>query len=260
MPFRRWFAFQAAAGYSSLFNLVPNNLGDAIAQMRTSWSHYRLNELKVKIFSGTLPVSIYNAGYTAGADCALGIGFSAVDYTKFASTPSWSTATQLPIFSAGPANLGTSFSVAVADLRKTTVPWLETTSTGSESEAFQSAGVIWHGNYVSTATTAGFFCHVMIEGEIEFRDRIGYSVSTYLGRVDAAASEDEKQASAVANNDCEDPECYECLTPLTAVDAPHPLAVTQARPRAPQPNLARSSDAARPPSLDIAKASARSRL
>lgn len=177
VPFRKWFTFQAAAGYSGMFNIVPNNLGDAISQMRTSWLHYRLNALRITVKCGNLPVSVYNAGYVAGADCMLGIGFIASDYTKFGSTPSWNSATQLPLFRMGAPNQGCSLKIQERDLRKTTVPWLETTTTGSESEAFQSAGMIWHGNYVSTATTGGYLCHVLLEGEIEFRDRAPYTVT-----------------------------------------------------------------------------------
>ncbi len=180
VPFRKWFTFQSAAGYTGLFNIVPNNLGDAISQMRTSWEHYRLNRLKATIQCGTQAVNVYNAGYVPGPDNMMGLGFCAVDYTKFTSTPSWSTATQFPLFRMGPAVHGVTLTVKQAELRKTTVPWLETTSTSSESEAFQSAGVLWHGNYASTATTAGFLCHVLLEGEIEFRDRAGYSVTALL--------------------------------------------------------------------------------
>ncbi len=198
VPFRKWFTFQSASGYSGLFNLVPNNLGDAISQMRTSWEHWRLNKLKAQVQCGTQAVNVYNAGYVTGPDNMLGLGFCAVDYTKFTSTPSFSTATQFPLFKMGPAVRGCTLTVNQAECRKTTVPWLETTSTGSESEAFQSAGVLWHGNYVSTATTSGFVCHVMLEGEVEFRDRVGYSVSAILH------GPDEKSEDYVVANEPND--------------------------------------------------------
>lgn len=179
VPFRKWFTFQQTTSYNGLFNLVPNNLGDVIAAMRTSFAHWRLNSLRAKIFAATQPTSVYNAGYQAGADLALALGFCAIDYTKFASTPSWNSATQMPVYDMGPARGPTSIKVGRAVLRKTTVPWLETTSTGSESEAFQSAGVVYHGSYVSTATTGGYLVHVMVEGEVEFRDRIDNAVSLF---------------------------------------------------------------------------------
>lgn len=204
VPFRKWFTFQTAAGYSGFLNLVPSQLGDAIDEMRTSWLHWRLNHLHARISSGTLPVSVYNAGYVAGADCMLGLGFSAVDYTKFTSTPSWNSATQLPLFRMGAANQGCALRVQQRDLRKTTVPWLETTNTGSESEAFQSAGVLWHGNYVSTATTAGYLCHVILEGEVEFRDRADNSVTLFKRLLIAETSQEDKEEEkewAVAASD-----------------------------------------------------------
>ncbi len=199
VPFRRWVIFQQTTSYNGLFNLVPSNLGDVIAAMRTSFAHWRMNSLKVKIFSGTLPVSIYNAGYQAGADLALAVGFTAIDYTKFTSTPSWNSATQMPVFNMGPAHGPVAIAVGQKDLRKITVPWLETTSTGSESEAFQSAGVVYHGTYVSTATTAGYLIHVMFEGEVEFRDRIDNSVSLFSqGSVERPAAEaDEVHAPSM---------------------------------------------------------------
>lgn len=195
VPFRRWVLFQQATSYNGLFNLVPNNLGDVIAAMRTSFAHWRMNHLKVKIFSGSHPVEVYNAGYKPGGDLALAVGFTAIDYTKFLSTPSWNSATQMPVYNMGPASGPVSIEVGQRDLRKITVPWLETTSTGSESEAFQSAGVVYHGTYVSTSVESGFIIHVLFEGEVEFRDRIDNAVSLFAQPSSGPAAEADERYS-----------------------------------------------------------------
>lgn len=180
VPFRKWFAYNATVSFNFLLGLRPSNLGDVIAAMRTSFSHWRMNSLKVRIFAGSQPVSIYNAGRESGPDCTLGVGFTAVDVTKFTSTPSWNSATQLPLFAMGPACEGATMVVPHAELRRTTVPWLETTATGSESEAFQDAGSLYYGNICSTGSSPGYYVNVLLEGEVEFRDRVDNAVSLFL--------------------------------------------------------------------------------
>ncbi len=159
-----------------MLGMYANVLGDVISAMRTSWIHWRLNAVRVRAFSGSQPVSYYQAGHTTGSDLAIGLGYVAVDTTKFTSTPSWNSATQFPNWVCGPAK-GCSLTVPKSELRKTTVPWFETTSTSSESEAFQCAGSLWYGTYAATATTTGYIIHLVIEGEVEFRDRIDNSVA-----------------------------------------------------------------------------------
>jgi len=200
VPFRRWFSFINTTSYSNLFNLVPNNLGDVVAAMRTSFAHWRLNSLDVKMFAGSLPVGLYTTGRDPGGDLALGLGFTCIDYTKFASTPSWNSATQMPQFEMSNA-LGVRLKVGRAELRKTTVPWLETTSTGSESEAFQSAGTLWNGSYVNTAVTGGYVVHGCICGEVEFRDRIDNTVSLFAAESDGSKPLNSKARGPVAETD-----------------------------------------------------------
>jgi len=215
VPFRKYITYNAKVNLNFLFTLVPNNLGDVIAAMRTSFGHWRMNALRVKIFSASQPVALWTSQRESGPGLVLGLGYTAIDPTKFSSTPSWNSATQLPIYNMGPA-IGTSISVPLAELRRTTVPWLETTSTGSESEAFQSAGSLYYGNLMPTATADGYDIQLLLEGEIEFRDRIDNAVSVFTQPV---VDPDEKSCGCDDSSDCE----VICVRPPPAASpAPSP--------------------------------------
>ncbi len=182
VPFRRWLEYTTIGSSSNMLGLTANTLGDVISAMRTSFLHWRLTRLRIRLLAANMPGSVYNSGYQSVPDAVLGVGFIALDSTKLTSTPSWNSASQLAFFNAESVLKGeTRLAVPLRELRKTTVPWLETTSTSSESEAFQEAGTVWYGNYTNTGAASGSIYHLLLEGVVQFRDRVDNSVSFALG-------------------------------------------------------------------------------
>jgi hypothetical protein len=128
-----------------------------------------------------MPTTVVSSGGTfeSAGDLMVGVAYIAVDSTKLSSTPSWNSLTQLPLFRADRDRV--SLTVAPVELNKTQLKWYETTSTGSESDAFQSPGTAFVAVYLNSGFTTSVV-HVFIEGEIIFRDRIDSSVAFYVPR------------------------------------------------------------------------------
>jgi hypothetical protein len=197
-PFRVWLNDRFGDGSHlngsvNTLTLNPGSLGNRATATSLQFEHWRLNKLKLSTWFSVHPVSVWTGTATSGiTDGVHGFGFTTMDSSKFSSVPTWAQLTQFPIFEMKSAPHIASCSVQTQELRKTTVPWLETTSTGSESQAFRQAGTVFWGAWMNSPMASGLPTHLLVEGEIEFRDPVDAAITATTGV--APPSGEEKQA------------------------------------------------------------------
>ncbi len=186
--------------------MIPSNMGQRIGVIAPAYGHWRLNRLRVYSFvdvAGSAASSVA----TSGANAQLGIlpvyhwvSYWGVDHTKVGTT-SMVLSSQFPCFKIANGYQQNRFTVPQKELRNLSVPWFETTTTGSESEALQTAGLVTCGvqiNYdTSFYTSIGnasltIFC--IIEGECEFRDPIDSSIAVLFPSSRPAPEESDDES------------------------------------------------------------------
>lgn len=165
----------ASGGSSNILAMNVNQFGDVIADMRTSWEHWKLNRLKISSWLGQHITSVISSGTIETADLIVAVGYTCVNAAQFASVPSMNSATQLPVFAMG-TNQRVTVDVDQSELDRRTAKWLLTTNTGTQPVELQEHGTLFYGTYGLTAIS-GALQHVLLEGEVSFRDRIDSSVS-----------------------------------------------------------------------------------
>jgi len=215
VPFRRWLQQSAASGgTSNLLALNANQFGDVITAMRTSFEHWKLNRLKASVWLSQTVVSVVSSGTLESADETHAVGYTCVCSNQFASVPSMNSATQLPVFAMN-SNAHAVINVPKSELAKRTVKWLLTTNTGTQPEELQQHGTLYYAS-LSTTSCSGLLLNLLIEGEIEFRDRIDSSVALYRPPNSGNPNESSPACSDACRSDEKstvDPNAGEALQP-----------------------------------------------
>jgi len=195
IPFRKLIINSGTSTMDHLVALNPtSNLGDRITAQSNQWEHWRFSRLSATSWLAAGGVPYYNSAtpgtQTTGVMHA--IGFIGVESQKFNATPTIDQAAQLPCYALANGFMKARFVVPTTELRRGTVPWFETTSTGSEPVALQQPGTLYYGIYEASPSTT-YYQFVLVEGEIEFRDPIDANDSVFAP---VPANNDSKESSS----------------------------------------------------------------
>lgn len=202
VPFRRLLVNTFGVTNVSTLDLqVPSNvLGTRITNVGDNYLHWRFKRLRVtSVLSGggvttaeqfgAGPTTVYNANGVIQM-----IAFSMGDTTKLSGIPTTAQASQMPCFALGNGFQRISFNVPPRVLQRDgAVPWYETQTRGSESEAFRIPGFLWYSSVVEHTVNGDLSQQIMIEGDIEFRDPVD-SVLSFMDKPKNVppADDDEK--------------------------------------------------------------------
>lgn len=193
VPFRKYVVYTGGVTASRISDLaVPSSaLGDRITEIGDNFLHWRFRRLRVtSTMSGggttalvPLATSPVTFDYSSNGIVHM-IAFAMVDKSKITGTPTTEQATQLPCFKMGNGFQQIRFDVPPSVLvRAGAVPWFETETTGSESGAFQIPGCVWSASVIDHTTDGDLSQHILIEGDIEFRDPCDSTISLLRPRV-----------------------------------------------------------------------------
>jgi hypothetical protein len=201
VPFRKYVVYTTGVTATRMQNLaVPSSaLGDRVTEIGDNFLHWRFRRLRI---SSTLSAGGNINAQQFGSPAVTNylsngvvhmIAFAMMDTSKLSATPSTEQATQLPCFKLGDGYHTISFTVPPRILMKGgTVPWFETQATGSESATFQIPAFAWSATVLDHTVDGDVSQHLLIEGDIEFRDPVDSTISALVSHAGVPSAEEEK--------------------------------------------------------------------